>query len=199
MMLVFRPRSILRFGLFVIIALALIWYVNAKRSDFYRQSAEKTEEGPAVPATAPVRSPSKTEDQVPTGNRFPTNVTSSSSGLSLKDFFAEYRLDRDRARAGEIQTLRELAGNLALGESGRKDAGSKLMRLTERASQEVQTEGLLKAKGFEDALVILREGSAEVIIRTPSELTRAQLAIIADVVTRNTGVKAAKLSISTRP
>lgn len=197
-MYVVRLKSILRFGLFVIIALSLIWYVSAKRADFYRQTAGAAGDGPVVPALAPATPTAVPGRSAPDVGTPAVDSRDIPSVLLQKDFFAEYRLDRDRARAREIETLRDLTANSALGEAGRKDAGSRLMRLTERGSQEVQAEALLKAKGFDDAVVILRDGSAEVIIRTSEELTRPQLAIIADVVTRNTGLKASKVSISAR-
>lgn len=70
-----------------------------------------------------------------------------------------------------------------------------IVALSESAEIENATELLLKAKGFDDAVVIIVGASVDVIINAPA-LTDGQIAQIEDIVVRKTGISAEKIVIS---
>ncbi len=96
-------------------------------------------------------------------------------------YFISNKVDREQMRSRNRNTLLEMIENPAVDESLKKDYTNKLIELTEISEKEKATEILLGARGFDDALVVINEGKADVIINTPS-LSDQQLAIVESVV-----------------
>ncbi|HHT70075.1 MAG: SpoIIIAH-like family protein [bacterium] len=114
-----------------------------------------------------------------------------------QDFYVEQRLDRDRVRSQEIDTLREIIHNPNTDEENRKEAQARLILLSEELAKEVEIEALIKAKGFADALVYLHSDSVHVLVKAP-DLTADEAARIGDVVARSSGLPLENIIIDTR-
>ncbi|HCC33501.1 MAG TPA: hypothetical protein DEQ28_06350, partial [Clostridiales bacterium] len=78
------------------------------------------------------------------------------------------------------------------------EAAARWLTLTERMGQEVDAENLIRARGFADALVVLKDDAATVIVRA-NELAPLEVARIADVVIRTAGVRPENISVQARP
>ena len=76
----------------------------------------------------------------------------------------------------------------------RGEAGAQLLRLLEYSEQETTIEGVLRVRGFEDAVVTVHADSANVLVRTPS-LSRDQSAQILELVSRETGLLGGNIKI----
>lgn len=98
-----------------------------------------------------------------------------------QSYFISNKVDREQMRSRNKNTLLEMIENPSVDESLKKDYTNKLIELTEISEKEKATEILLGARGFDDALVVINEGKADVIINT-SSLSDQQLAIIESVV-----------------
>lgn len=107
-------------------------------------------------------------------------------------FFDSYRLDRERAQSLQLEQLRELLSTRA----GSDTAGmeEELVRLLQRMEREVQLESLLRARGLEEALVVLAEQG--VIVVLSDEITQSEAARIGDMVHRVAGVSLEHITIS---
>ncbi|HHV56276.1 MAG TPA: SpoIIIAH-like family protein [Firmicutes bacterium] len=114
------------------------------------------------------------------------------------DYYTEQRLERDRVRSQEMDTLREIVHNPNSDEGNRREAHTRLLFLSQQAAKEAEVEGLIKAKDFPDALVYLHQDSAHVLVKVP-ELTMQQAAQIGDIVATATGLSREKIIIDTRP
>jgi stage III sporulation protein AH len=75
-----------------------------------------------------------------------------------------------------------------------KDAQAQKLAISEAMEKEVTIEGLLEAKGFDNAVVTLHDGSVNVIVNS-AELTSAQVAQILDIVQRESGEKSENIKI----
>jgi len=64
--------------------------------------------------------------------------------------------------------------------------------------RESEMENLIKARGFSDALVFVRENSVSAVVKT-STLSREEVIQVADAISRVTGVKAEDITISAKP
>lgn len=108
-------------------------------------------------------------------------------------FFDEYRLERDRSRAMQLEQLRQLleAEHVAAAD---QETINTLLTLLERTEKELQAEGLLRARGMSDALVVVAEAGAIVVVSEPINANEA--ASIGDVVSRVTGVPLDRITIS---
>ncbi|WP_334109748.1 SpoIIIAH-like family protein [Thermodesulfitimonas autotrophica] len=95
-------------------------------------------------------------------------------------FFVDYSLEREINRSRQLELLREIASGTATDEATRKQAQERLMVLSERAEKEARLEGILRAKGFEDAAVAIGEQSVTVIVpgRVPPEETTTIAALV---------------------
>ena len=71
-----------------------------------------------------------------------------------------------------------------------------MISITDVAEKETAAEILLEAKGFEDVVVSIDEGTVDVVVNT-QELSQAQRAQIEDIVVRKTGVLPENIVIST--
>ncbi|MCL2545325.1 MAG: SpoIIIAH-like family protein [Clostridia bacterium] len=112
----------------------------------------------------------------------------------MENSFSAYREQRSASRAQEIRMLDEMIGdNRGSGASAEEARGQKLA-LVRSMEQETALEGLLKAKGFEDALVSSRPGSVSVVIKRES-LTEAEAVQIMELAMRETGEEARNIKI----
>lgn len=166
--MVLTKGSILKAALFLVVVAALTWYVISRRVVFQDSQPE------VLPTAAPI------EVATPESN-----------------FFVDFRLDRERARSEQKEILKEVMANPGSDEASRKDANQRMLLLAETVAQEIEIENLIRARGFEDALVFINNGSATVIVKAQS-LTPAQAAQIADAVIRTAGIKREKISIQAK-
>lgn len=115
--------------------------------------------------------------------------TSSSSG-----FFVEYRFERENSRKKEIEYIREIVDNPKSEADMKNDAQTKLLEITSNMEKELNIEGLLKAKGFDDSIVIFNSDYVSVIV-DKNELVPEEVAQILDIVKRESGKTADNIKI----
>jgi len=114
-----------------------------------------------------------------------------------KDFFIEYKLERDRLRSQEADYLRELINNPNATQESKDQAQKELIALTEKIEKEMVCENLIKAKGFEDAVIFLSNDHANVVVKATA-LQQKDIAQITDIVTKSTGIPIEKITIIER-
>ncbi|MGB9839961.1 SpoIIIAH-like family protein [Thermovenabulum sp.] len=120
----------------------------------------------------------------------------SKNGLE-KNFFIDYRLERDRLRSQEADYLREIINNPNASKESKEKAQKDLIALAQKIEKEMMMENLIKAKGFEDSVVILAENSANVVVKSGG-LQPNEVAQITDIVNRITGLPLDKITIVER-
>ena len=74
------------------------------------------------------------------------------------------------------------------------DASARLMKILDWADQETIIEGILKARGYKDAVAVIHLDSANILIRG-NVPTRQQAAQILDLVSRETGLGGGNIKI----
>ena len=119
------------------------------------------------------------------------------SSQAAPDFYTEYRLDRERLRSERLDLLRE-AMRTAKTEDSRQRLQEAILKLAMEKQREAEIEGLIKARGFAEALVMLRDNTASVVLKA-SSLSKDEVLQIADCVSRLSGVKAEDIVISAKP
>ena len=75
-------------------------------------------------------------------------------------------------------------------------AESKREELAGFAESELVLEGLIKAKGFEDAVVTISTANVNVIVKKNGEVDATDAAQILSIITEETGVTASKVIIT---
>lgn len=123
-------------------------------------------------------------------NKKAQNVSTDTTASS--DFFVTYRADRLATRNQSMLDLDEIIKTGS--EAAVKDAEAEKLALTSTMDNELKLEGLIKAVGFEDAVVISTSENVSVILKS-GELTSDQVAKVLQIVTDETGKSAASVRI----
>ena len=126
------------------------------------------------------KQPEETTENQPVNNQ-------AESETKKENFFIEYRLERERTRGQQVELLREIINDPNADAETRKKSQEDLYTITHNIGKEMEVENLIRAKGFKDAVVLIKEKGATVVVQA-EELSSEQAARIAEIVNRNTGI-----------
>ncbi|MHB0886620.1 MAG: SpoIIIAH-like family protein [Bacillota bacterium] len=186
--MIFERRGLVRFLVFLLLVAVSVGYVALKQGTLKRNLTPDRDQKVSGVALG---SKDTTGTTATTGTGGPQTP-------ATQDFFVDYRLDRDRVRSQQIEQLRELVNNPKADDQTRREAGQRWLQLTDEMGREVELEGLIRSKGFEDAVVLVRDGAAVVIVKA-KELTQVEVARIADMTAKVAGVKPENINIVPKP
>jgi len=110
-------------------------------------------------------------------------------------YFVSNRVKREQVRSKSKELYMDLIQSTDITNEQKQKAIDGMLELTEIIDKENATEMLLEAKGFEDAVVFISDGKAEVVVNA-SALTDQQLAIIESVVKEKTGIEVKNIGIN---
>lgn len=194
-MMVFRRRMVLIIGgaLLLVVVLVGARLLHGRGLLDYLLSWDPTpvglhepSDGPNGDGAVPSARPGGGEDPPDPGDAVPRS-----------DFFVDFRLDRERTRGQQLEQLRELINNSKVDEASRQTAAQGWLALTQQIGKELEMEGLIKAKGWNDCVVLVQEASCTVVVRAP-KLTQSEVARIGDIIVRGTGLAPQAITISAR-
>jgi stage III sporulation protein AH len=124
-----------------------------------------------------------------------TTAVSVSAPGAQGSFFDMYRSERDSVRTQELAYLDAIVAQGG-DEATLSEAQKQKMTLVDCMESELNTENLIRAKGFEEVIVSMHNGSVNVIVDADA-LTDEQVAQILDIVLRQTGETAENIKVST--
>lgn len=125
----------------------------------------------------------------------PGSVVLTSGNGVASGVISAAKLNREQIRAKNKESLMDIINNSSLTEVSKAEAVAKLSAITESSEKEIAAELLLEAKGFNDVVVSLTDGNADVVVNK-TQLTDSQRAQIEDIIKRKTGVTADKITIN---
>lgn len=150
----------------------------------------------SVPANEDLAGEDKVEDVaevVTTGNTELSELDVEASAGN-RNYFVEYRLSRDKLRAGMVDRLNEIVKNTQTTEEVRSDAQKEIIKIGNISEKELQIEGLIKSKGFEEALVFLTDEDIKVVV-SANELTEQDMVKILDIIKSETDFTSENIKI----
>ncbi len=120
-------------------------------------------------------------------------------GISPSDrnYFVEYRLSRDKLRANMVDRLDDIINNQMTKDDVRSEAQGEIIRIGKYSERELQLEGLIKSKGFAEALAFLTENDVKIVVSS-EELTNQDMAKILDIVQSETSYDLNNIKISNK-
>lgn len=118
------------------------------------------------------------------------------SSSAAEGFSSAARLSREQVRSQNREVLMEIINNSASDEAAVSEAMDSLTQMNATAEKEQAAETLLEAKGFENSVVSMNDGSVDVVICLES-IDDTQRAQIEDIVKRKAGVTADQIVITT--
>ena len=102
-----------------------------------------------------------------------------------RNYFVEYRLSRDKLRANLVERLEDIVNNSNTDEKVRTEAQAEIMKIGKLSEKELQIEGLVKSKGFDEALVFLTDNDIKVIVSS-EDLNEQEMVKILEIVKSET-------------
>ena len=115
--------------------------------------------------------------------------------LSQDDYFAKMLLSRQESRDGAVQLLQETISYAGEDEDISASA-SKLDQIVSTALSEAQIESLIIAKGYSDCVAYMTDEGISVAVAAAGEgLTDADVALLTDIITSQSGYELPQIRI----
>lgn len=112
------------------------------------------------------------------------------------DYFASARLTRQQARDSALALLEEAAAQEGADQATLSEASESIQVLAAYTLREAQIENLVTAKGYEDCVAFMSDGSLSVVVSTESgELQTEDVARITDIAMTESGLPASSIKI----
>lgn len=188
MLMVLRKKWVLATGAALLLAAVMLGYAAVQEQEVlkYLFTWDARPPGGQDPASDPA------------AGKTPSPGTDTRSPVpGQADFFVDFRLDRERARSEQLETLRELINNKQVPEDSRKAAAEQWLAITKRIGKELELEGLVKAKGFADCIIFLQDSQCTAVVKA-EKLSRADVAQVGDIIIRGTGLAPKDINILNR-
>lgn len=122
-----------------------------------------------------------------------SSVTTSATATSA-NFYTTYRTEREATRTQEIQFYDSIIASATSSDEAKEEAETNKMNLIAQMEKELVTEGIIRGKGFEDAIVTSSSSNVNVFVKS-AELTSTEVAQITTVVTEQLGVEIDRIII----
>ena len=103
-----------------------------------------------------------------------------------KDYFSTCRSNRETVRSKSLEILKSTIDNPNSSQENKDKAQQQIILISKNVEAEGNIENLIKAKGFEEAVVFINDKSITVTIKSPG-LTAPETAKIKDIVIEETG------------
>ena len=111
-----------------------------------------------------------------------------------ENYFTSTVLNRQEARDEAIDVLKLVTENSEASEEARAEAAERISQIAVDIQNEANIETLVRAKGFEECVAVISEGSVSVIVSADS-LQASDTAKILTIVYETTGISPSKVSI----
>ncbi len=121
-------------------------------------------------------------------------ILTSGQGVS-SSVISEAKLNREQIRAKNTENLTNIVNDTAIDKASKTEAINELAKIAEYSEKEAAIELLLEAKGFNDVVASVAEGSVDIVINQQT-LENSQKAQIEDIAKRKTGVTSDKITIN---
>ena len=123
-----------------------------------------------------------------------SGATQTSASATTANFYTNYRSEREATRTQEIQFYDSIIASATSSEEAKIEAEANKVNLIAQMEKELVTEGIIRGKGFEDAIVTSSSSNVNVFVKS-AELTSAEVAQITTVVTEQLNVELDKIII----
>lgn len=137
-----------------------------------------------------------TPDELLAADQTNPDSTETSGTAEDQDYFAASRLSREQARDEAVSTLKELSESETADQTAKDEAAAQISALAEDSVAEANIESMIRAKGYEDAVVMIGDGSVNVVVAPPEGgLQATDVTVIKDIVVAEAGVTAGQIKI----
>lgn len=121
--------------------------------------------------------------------------TQETGTVTTGNFFTTYRADRETVRDQKILYYDAIIASADSSAEAKTSAETEKAKMISLMETELVTEGLLKSRGFEDAIITFNNSNVNVLIKTATQLTNIQVAQIVDVIQQQIEVDIANITV----
>lgn len=112
-----------------------------------------------------------------------------------RSFFVDYSLSREKLRANVVEKLDEIVKNEHTKEEVRKEAQEEIIKIGRISEKELQIEGLVKTKGYDEVVTFLTDDDIQVVVSS-NKLGEDDMIKILDIVRSETDYDINNIKIS---
>ena len=123
-----------------------------------------------------------------------SNGGSTTTSTTSANFYTTYRNEREATRTQEIQFYDSIIASASSSDEAKQEAEENKLALISQMEKELVTEGIIRGKGFTDAIVTMSSSNVNVFVQS-AELEKAEVAQITSIVTEQLGVEIDKIII----
>ena len=114
---------------------------------------------------------------------------------NVKKYFAEAESNRQKAKEESEEKLKSLISETNVNAEFKNEINKQIEELAKNSQEEASIENLIKAKGFENCIVSLRNGECSIIV-SPGNLDENSAIVIRDIACGQSGVSYDKVKIT---
>ncbi len=123
-----------------------------------------------------------------------SKVTETNASTVTANFYTNYRNERESTRTQEIQFYDSIIASATSSEEAKDEAEQNKLALITQMEKELVTEGIIRGKGFDDAIVTSSAQNVNVFVKS-AELTSVEVAQITSIVTEQLSVEIDRIII----
>ena len=123
-----------------------------------------------------------------------SSASQASATTTTANFYTNYRNEREATRTQEIQFYDSIIASTTSSDDAKVEAEANKIALITQMEKELVTEGIIRGKGFEDAIVTSSSTNVNVFVKS-AELTSVEVAQITSIVTDQLNVEIDKIII----
>ena len=179
----------------VIVSLVMCLVILGSANYIYTRSQNEIPDIPSAQDPAANQGDSNPDS---TGSNTNTPDESSNTSVSAQsNYFEAYRTNRQSIRDMEMRYVQTVSDNQNSDSAVKKEAEERLLEIASLMEKELKIENLIKAKGFQDVIAFVEEGSVNIVIKA-EQITSAQATKILKIVVDETGEASQNITIITR-
>ena len=117
-----------------------------------------------------------------------------SADESVDSYFSGIQVSRQRTRDEAIEVLQSVVDNESATEAAKTEALLQINKLADVMAAESNIETLIVAKGFEECVAVISDGSASIVVKS-EQLLPAQISQINEIVYEQAGIEPVNIKI----
>ena len=139
---------------------------------------------------------SENEDTNTSANTVSENVSQTNATESSNDYYVNSKLDRDKMYAEMISNYEKIINNSNASEAQKSIATQEITKINDTKNAIMICENLIQTKGFDSCVILVNDGSVNVVVSVEGGLNTDKVAKIQNIVTREMKAEISNIHIT---
>ena len=129
-------------------------------------------------------------------NTVDENVSQTNATESSNDYYANSKLDRDKMYAEMISNYEKIINNSNASEAQKSIATQEITKINDTKNAIMICENFIQTKGFDSCVILVNDGSVNVVVSVEGGLNTDKVAKIQNIVTREMKAEISNIHIT---